>query len=1515
MPALTKLAQLLAELEAKMPAIKEAAGQNPALQRLFNLQTHSPEGKPLGPVLDQATVERFNNATPVLRRKSVADLAGPQLQTVHTSNKTGSAAGAKKAIEKRTEIEPSQFGGHPVFGSLVEDLYSPLSSRLDMRYPDKGSPIIRPDNILSQYGRYGMVPKSKEGLTYTLGDSLDHAWSHPVGIDTYLANPDFASGHYEGSAISDLAKRYLEAKHARNLELGLTKDGQTPGHMRYDEAEALHRSIENEPRIPNMSKWLESQGLQGISGHYRDWSNNLDGIGASPRLGVRTFGEAGSPLSPMEDKDLPSMLQSLKGNDPYNYLEVQGHGLKPENVDRVLDYGLEPSSAVEKKLRKLGIRYEPLSVQDTPLKAFNDLSLKGGNADDFQSLARELGQEKVEKALEYWKDRSAPPKVGQNYKRGGAVHKRPTEAQKQAGNYPKKHVRLLGMRLSIETPKGHERSGVSHDGKLWARKMTHDYGYIRGTMGRDKDHIDVFLGPHALEAGKHPVFIIDQVHPHNGDFDEHKVMLGFKSRKDASVAYHDNYEPGWRGVGAINTMNLRDFKAWAFEPGRRVKPLAEHSAEKRSVQKFAEGGAVFGHYPQMKRRAEKNNDRKAAADMPIQALRGWAAGTAGLPGDLEGLVRMLPGLDSTPRMPTSDFYKEWLPGATDSPAGKAAVELGSLFGGVGAGRAASAIRKGAGKLGTAAAEQIAKGMEGEGALSAVLRPAAPAYAVKPKGGNWTDHDREIYLDQILGFGGEPSTALDDWGRKHIGKYIKNDLGTATDPLLQLEREGKLHLDPDQLAEIAENGGYGVSNRPRTNADGSRYFNLMVRRGSTEYTPSSQFHIRETGRKYRTPWENLADSQVQKRTPSETIQELADLYSVDGDISSAKSAAESMIKDNVGTRIEDARQLIPQWLDKLNPSDPVYGLMHPMEDALQFDHVMDYMRAARNAGDHFANAPGLNAIEDPDALALINRGLHLSESDLGKTSFPQAVAKTSEWNKLLAAQKAQVDLNKGIKKVHRTYDDTGHQWVELSPEGLKAEGDAMRHCVGGYCSQVESGDTRILSLRGKDGKPAATVEVGYESPYLLRGELTQIGSNRLPPEVRNAYQEAFTQSGKHGMHYAKDMVPWLEQNYPDIHKQVTTKDAVIRQIKGPANRAPSADILPHVQDLVKNGLGEGLGNWSQVGDLRNTGLIKGNPGTSTIGSSLDGSRTQVTMPDAPYYTRRELADHFESQGIPRNDARRHAGDVEGLLEDGNLGYAQGGSVQRFDDGGGVDLFENAYKPAPEPTTDPWASTNGWVPPDDSYEKNRKSWRTTGADGAGFEEGADGGYSRFQPGSRNEIVEEYDNNGNMIRTRARHNSSDLSGLAQGIATIAGLGLGVPSLMSGLTGLAAGTPFAVGSGAATGAAAAGAEAGLSALTPTSVGSFGPVASVTAGAPAAASTFSMPSLSSLFNGAKTINSGLGMLKTLAGGNSGGGGALSQAAAQPNYNLDPWQAPSALGNHALRAPEAAITPGAPITR
>jgi len=150
----------------------------------------------------------------------------------------------------------------------------------------------------------------------------------------------------------------------------------------------------------------------------------------------------------------------------------------------------------------------------------------------------------------------------------------PTEAQKEAGNYKVGRLKLGGLDISIENPAGSTRKGVSSSGNAWAVDMKSHYGYIRGTVGRDKDHIDVFVRPgtEALDDPS-PIFVVDQKDPARGRFDEHKVMAGFDNEAQARAAYLENYTADWKGLGDISQTTLGEFKTW-LKSGKTSEPFA-----------------------------------------------------------------------------------------------------------------------------------------------------------------------------------------------------------------------------------------------------------------------------------------------------------------------------------------------------------------------------------------------------------------------------------------------------------------------------------------------------------------------------------------------------------------------------------------------------------------------------------------------------------------------------------------------------------------------------------------------------------------------------------------------------------------------------------------------------------------------------------------------------------------------------------------------------------------------------
>lgn len=160
----------------------------------------------------------------------------------------------------------------------------------------------------------------------------------------------------------------------------------------------------------------------------------------------------------------------------------------------------------------------------------------------------------------------------------------PSEAQKEAGNYAKGHVTFGGYHFTIENPAGSVRRGTDADGHQWEQQMHHTYGYILGRYGKDGDHLDMFINDKAdLDEWNGRVYVVDQIDPKTGRFDEHKILYGFDSLEEARRAYLSNYEEGWQGLGRITGVSKEKFDEWVDSSKRKMKPFAEHSIGRESA--------------------------------------------------------------------------------------------------------------------------------------------------------------------------------------------------------------------------------------------------------------------------------------------------------------------------------------------------------------------------------------------------------------------------------------------------------------------------------------------------------------------------------------------------------------------------------------------------------------------------------------------------------------------------------------------------------------------------------------------------------------------------------------------------------------------------------------------------------------------------------------------------------------------------------------------------------------------
>ena len=212
--------------------------------------------------------------------------------------------------------------------------------------------------------------------------------------------------------------------------------------------------------------------------------------------------------------------------------------------------------------------------------------------------------------------------------------KNPTEGQKEAGNYAKGKLRLHGMEIAIENPKGSTRSGTDGNGKTWRCVLPATYGYIRRTEGRDGDAVDCYIGE-AHDSDK--VFVVDQVDAKSGAFDEHKVMFSFPNRQQALAAYEKAFSDG-KGrdrIGRVTELSVPEFKRW-LDRGDTTKPMTKSNinAALEVARRYANGGRVGyadGGAPDVAERIARQIEARALDGADDTEVRGSRMDLSGSP--------------------------------------------------------------------------------------------------------------------------------------------------------------------------------------------------------------------------------------------------------------------------------------------------------------------------------------------------------------------------------------------------------------------------------------------------------------------------------------------------------------------------------------------------------------------------------------------------------------------------------------------------------------------------------------------------------------------------------------------------------------------------------------------------------------------------------------------------------------------------------------------------------------------
>lgn len=382
-------------------------------------------------------------------------------------------------------------------------------------------------------------------------------------------------------------------------------------------------------------------------------------------------------------------------------------------------------------------------------------------------------------------------------------------------------------------------------------------------------------------------------------------------------------------------------------------------------------------------------------------------------------------------------------------------------------------------------------------------------------------------------------SVNSWIDSTLTKYVKNRMATPDDEVRKLADQGILHYEPPELS------GFG--------------------------------HVKNNRERNGFPIEGMAESDLARNWETRT------------DWMATPDKAKDYLNDTIlpGTLKENS------WLSKVDPESPVH--YYSGSDDLGLPHLIDELLNAANPDSGLPmnlriKPEGFNGLSMEEAVKKVH-GINAFRAEQAKKvneRFAQAegipVYKDYGDGTRLLEYKLPDELPKGIEvgrdggfKLNQDYYETADEVKKKQLESwLKQEGDTMGHCVGGYCDAVTSGQSRILSLRDKDGKSRATIEL---RPEQKATDPSYVYRYKMSPERQKEIDKLWDPNNESQLDWYKGV-----EASPEWRSYLEEPPSVsIVQIKGPGNRAPDPDVLPYLQDFVKSG------NWSDVSDLQNTGL--------------------------------------------------------------------------------------------------------------------------------------------------------------------------------------------------------------------------------------------------------------------------------------------------------------------------------------
>jgi len=484
------------------------------------------------------------------------------------------------------------------------------------------------------------------------------------------------------------------------------------------------------------------------------------------------------------------------------------------------------------------------------------------------------------------------------------------------------------------------------------------------------------------------------------------------------------------------------------------------------------------------------------------------------------------------------------------------------------------------------------------------------------------------------FNDEPGE-LHDWLKTKLPRYIRNQLGTAEDPLVKLTDENvekaikqldaydrrisKLQDDVRKReAEFGPGSAAATKARLDDEIEASENFleETMTRldRG-TGYSPE-RFEEDVLRANVKNPaFQDTPDSLARRRKEAgfpeqgtartylgrrreDQLDDFLTRYSAQSISTYFPKAAGDVGSGQARKYLDQIGQDTEKPLYGISTDDPMSGPNSNLVATM--NHVMDELNNAMR--------PGTN----------LPPSLQIKPESLNQFDIERAVRHVNKIDEWRLQQSRGADLEGGMKSaaVYKEYPDSskGLRWVRLKAdeslpkdearkelqEALDREGNIMGHCVGLYCDPVLEGRTEIYSLRDSKGKSHVTIEVDNNKNTEIGTFLDEVPGQAekygfTKSDTRYGYIWTYPRKNVDGIDQSTvdvidqptaDKIDKTIVNSPEFKQWLDSQKKQIRQIKGKGNDKQRDAYTPYVQDFVRTG------NWdiNNIGDFENTDLV-------------------------------------------------------------------------------------------------------------------------------------------------------------------------------------------------------------------------------------------------------------------------------------------------------------------------------------